>query len=107
MPLYTCTICGRITTEAQCPDHRPARPSRHWSRNRDSRAQARFRTLVLQRANGHCERCGATDKPLTAAHWPVPLRAFEAGDPDAYDPASGKAFCEQCDKLLDPYARHQ
>jgi 5-methylcytosine-specific restriction endonuclease McrA len=101
---YTCTVCGKISDEQQCPDHVPRAPSDHWSRNRDRRAQQKFRVAVLLRDGHKCRRCGTTDD-LRAAHWPVPLRAFPDDDPDAYNPRHGITLCGPCDRKLDPYAR--
>jgi 5-methylcytosine-specific restriction endonuclease McrA len=101
---YTCSVCGRITDEQQCPDHRPAKPSRHWSKNRSSRKQQNFRVAVLKRDGHRCRRCGST-KDLRACHWPIPFRAFPKDDPAAYDPANGRTLCESCDRATDPYAR--
>jgi 5-methylcytosine-specific restriction endonuclease McrA len=101
---YTCSVCGTISDRQQCPEHEPKSPSDHWSRNRDRRAQANFRVAVLLRDSHKCRRCGSPDD-LRAAHWPIPLRAFDKDDPSAYDPKSGITLCGDCDKKMDPYAR--
>jgi hypothetical protein len=101
---YTCSVCGKVTDEQQCPDHRPLAPSKHWSRNRNKRRQAQFRVVVLRRDGNKCRKCGKTSD-LRACHWPIPLRSFDRDDPAAYDAVNGITLCGDCDRLLDPYAR--
>jgi len=101
---YTCSVCGVITDAQQCPDHVPTSPSSHWSANRDRRLQQQFRVAVLLRDGHKCRRCQSTED-LRAAHWPVPLRAMDKNDPDAYHPRHGITLCGPCDRKMDPYAR--
>jgi 5-methylcytosine-specific restriction endonuclease McrA len=102
---YTCTVCGKITPNQQCPDHEPLEPGSHWSRNRRRRAQQQFRVAVLLRDGHRCRRCAKPGPDLRAAHWPVPLRSFDRDDPAAYEPRNGITLCADCDRKMDPYAR--
>ncbi len=97
--LWTCNVCGRIGPweTRHCPRH-PPRP-------RSSSKQQRFRDAVLKRDDYRCVRCGSTQR-LVAAHYPIPLRDFDADDPKAYDPSSGETMCERCHQATDhPRAR--
>lgn len=108
---YACTVCGTPSNERRCPRHRRA-PNAPWSHNRNRAAQARFRRDVLRNAGSRCqyvnpdthERCEEIDD-LRAAHHPIPLRDYVTGDPAAYDPANGRAFCLEHDRATDPHAR--
>lgn len=102
MKLYTCPVCSEITPQRYCPRHQPS-PNGHRSPNRDSAAQSRFRKAVLERDHYCCVLCGATDRPLVAAHL-KPLRDFAKNDPAAYDPVHGRTLCEDCDVATDRYA---
>jgi hypothetical protein len=100
---YTCSVCGRISDERRCEQHRTRRLTPDgWSR--DSWAQQKFRDAVLARDAHCCMRCGATED-LQAAHHPKPLREFDVDDPMRFDPRSGITLCRTCHKRLDPYAR--
>jgi len=103
--LYTCPTCGKITNERYCEDHK-LDPNDHRSPNRDRTAQRRFRRIVLARDGQKCVLCGATSKPLVAAHI-RPIRDFVFGDPAIYDPENGRTLCEDCDLQTDPFARRQ
>jgi hypothetical protein len=102
--LYTCEICGAITSNPYCSRHQPRRPDAHRSANRDRAKQADFRRRVLSRDGHRCQICGS-DQDLRACHWPKPLRDYVAGDARAYATSSGLTMCAQCDQRLDGYAR--
>jgi hypothetical protein len=88
--LYTCPTCGRVSPErGGCPEHRP----------RSHADQAHFRAAVLNRDRHRCRRCGATDRLLVAAHWPIPYTALDARD--RMDPAFGICLCEGCHRVLE------
>ncbi len=108
---YACKVCGRVTDQPRCPEHRRIRDN--WSPTRIRSAQAKFRKEVLERDGYRCtyiiangERCpveGAEN--LRAAHHPKPLREFHPDDPAAYSVESGTTLCVEHDRLLDPHAR--
>jgi 5-methylcytosine-specific restriction endonuclease McrA len=104
--LYTCKSCGKIGPERYCELHRVLeRPKNaHWSRQRDSYLQGRFRKAVLARDDFRCQKCGLQKADLRATHI-RPLRTFAIGDARAYDPANGMTLCVYCDVQTDPYAR--
>ena len=110
-PSYACTVCGAVSDQKQCPEHR-RRGDTSWGGTRDRTKQAAFRRAVLARDGSQCvavneatgERCPVTDG-LRAAHYPTPLREFALDDPAAYDPSNGITLCAEHDKLIDPYAR--
>jgi hypothetical protein len=106
--LYTCEVCGKITEDRTrfCTRHKPKPLPRRpqWSKHRDSVRQARFRKAVLARDGNRCRHCGSKED-LRACHYPIPLRAFDPDDADAYNPKYGITLCKLCDRRTDQYAR--
>lgn len=76
--------------------HPPPKVGPHtgWTPTRNRAAQHHFRTLLLHRSHGRCERCGTTTPPLHAHH-----------TQPGYTPDCGLLLCRACHHTLDPYAR--
>lgn len=94
MAFMPCLRCGALVAEGSyCPAHQPSHPSRK-TEGRASRAQARFRDVVIKRAGGQCEawegeppvRCTVTEG-LEAHH----LGGFKRKQ--SMDPRDGLAVC--------------
>lgn len=75
-----------------CPEHGRPRNAR-WSRERSSRDQHRFRSAVMRRSGGLCERCRR--HPAQVAHHVRP----------GYSAADGLALCHACHREIDVNAR--
>lgn len=85
---------GRSCPNLQPCEQHPGRPKNaHWSPDRDSTAQARFRAQVLARDGHKCTRCGSTWK-LVAHH-----------DKPGYTPDCGRTLCGRCHGIVDKNAR--
>jgi hypothetical protein len=79
--------CPELTP---CPVH-PARPrNAHWSSDRSSTTQARFRAMLIARDGLRCRRCGAAGVALQAHH---------------DTPTDGRLLCRDCHRAVDPDAR--
>jgi len=89
--VHVCSRPGCPNLEP-CPVH--ARPrNAAWSKDRDHRAQGRFRKAVMRRSHGVCERCHQS--PAQVAHHVRP----------GYDPSAGLALCHDCHRAIDDKAR--
>jgi hypothetical protein len=77
------------------PLHRKTRLRRHGRRHlREQQARLRFRSAVLARAAGKCERCGFRTRRLDAHHIVPTSRA--PGWPGLHLPSNGAALCRWC-----------
>lgn len=88
MPLYSCSVCGRVSDQRRCPDHRSEREpyGPHFDANR---------LLVLER-DPICTVCGKRPSN-TAHHHPFPRRrliAMGVKDPDGLEWLVG--VCNPC-----------
>lgn len=91
------TVCPHISRDGRsCPELvpcelHPQRPKNaHWSKDRDSTTQSRFRSMLIRRDGLRCARCLAVDVPLQAHH---------------DTPTDGRLLCKDCHKAVDPQAR--
>jgi 5-methylcytosine-specific restriction endonuclease McrA len=93
-------VCPRIDKHGRscphltpCPVHPPRPANAHWSPDRDSTQQARFRKQVLARDGGKCTRCGST--------WKLVAHHIKPG----YTPDCGTTLCGRCHGEVDKNAR--
>lgn len=80
--LHACTVCGALSDEPRCPDHRGTQ------RNGSTRAWRKVRAEVLKRDHYRCFYCG--DPATTADH----LLPVSRGGTD--DPKNLVAACSNC-----------
>lgn len=85
------------------PLHRMTRLARHGARRlREHQARRRFRALVLERAQGRCERCCA--RARIEAHHLVPC-SQAPGWAGLHDPElNGAGLCRTCHELVHEHA---
>jgi hypothetical protein len=81
-------VCGAVSRGSYCRRHDPA-PGQYKAKRGSGWAQSTFRTAVLRRSGGRCERCGSTDR-VEAHH----RRGVAAGG--THDPRNGEALCWSC-----------
>jgi 5-methylcytosine-specific restriction protein A len=64
MKSYSCRVCGLITPERYCPEHKPKDTG---SRGGSTRSWRRLRLRVFRRDRWKCQLCGFVDRTRTGA----------------------------------------
>jgi len=91
MSTHPCPVVGCPQLQP-CPTHAHS-SSAHRSGWRDRDKQKWFRSALLLRWDGHCQRCGRSchESDVQAHH-----------DRPGWDPEHGRLLCSDCHRALEP-----
>ena len=88
-----CVVCGVITRESRCPEHRlpDRRPS--TARRGSSTDRRKMRARALHRGRHRCARCGVVDKTGKSLEVDHVLPLERGGD---HSDANLQVLCKTC-----------